>query len=180
MRNKSKSAMEIMSKLISELLPVIGHTVVIYLFLMIALRVAGRHQIGQLSVIDLVVLILLGSAVETAMVNGDTSLAAGIACSGTLLVLNRLFTWLIQRVRPLNRELNGDPITLIIDGRFVEENLRRAGLTHEDVLQALRARGFADVSEARFAVMEVNGSITVIPRHAKVHRSSRTTKEATQ
>lgn len=165
-----------MSKLIAELLPVVGHTVVIYLFLMIALRIAGRHQIGQLSVIDLVILILLGSAVETAMVNGDTSLAAGIVCSATLLILNRLFAWIVHRVAPLNRELNGDPITLINGGHFVEENLRRVGLTHDDVLQALRARGLADVSEAQFAVMEVNGSITVIPRHAKVHRSTRPSK----
>ncbi|CCW35117.1 predicted membrane protein [Chthonomonas calidirosea] len=168
-----------MPKLISELLPVIEHTVVIYLFLMIALRIAGRHQIGQLSVIDLVVLILLGSAVETAMVNGDTSLAAGLVCSATLLLLNRLAAWIVHRIAPLNREINGDPITLVNQGRFVEENLRRVGLTHEDILQALRARGIADVSEAKYAIMEVNGSITVIPRHAKVHRSSRTPKETT-
>lgn len=165
-----------MAKLLSEMLPVVEHTVGIYLFLMVALRLAGRHQMGQLTVVDFIILILLGSAVETAMVNGDTSLLAGLVCSATLLLLNRLFAFLVARVPHLNKAINGDPITLVNNGHFVEENLRRLGLTHDDVLLAIRARGLADETQARFAIMEPDGQITVIPMRAKVHKSKRSSQ----
>src|SRR5229473_6522292 len=71
---------------------VAGSTAAIYLFLLVLLRLFGRRQLGQLTVIDLVVVLLLGSAVETAMIHGDVSLPAGLASAATLLVLNRILT----------------------------------------------------------------------------------------
>lgn len=147
------------------------HTLAVYSFLILMLRFVSRRQIGQLTVIDLVIIILLGSAVETAMVNGDTSLQAGIVCAVSLLLLNRLFGYLLNRSRRLSRLVQGGPLILIHDGHFVEEHLRRAGLTKADVMEALREREQADVAGVRFAVLDIDGAINVVPMHAAVHRS---------
>jgi uncharacterized membrane protein YcaP (DUF421 family) len=146
--------------------PVALHTVAIYLFLITMLRLVGRRQMGQLTVVDLVIIILLGSAVETAMVNGNVSLPAGMVCAGVLLLLNRALSALFARSHRLRHLAFGGPVLLIHDGLFVEEHLRRAGLTEADVLEALREREEADVSCIRFAVLETDGTINVVPMKA--------------
>ena len=146
------------------LLPVALHTVAIYLFLMLMIRLLGRRQLGQLTVIDLVVIILLGSAVETAMVKADTSLQAGLVCAGTLMLLNRIFSLTFLRFKRFSHLAGGGAILLVHDGKFVEEHLRRAGLTKEDVLEALREREESGIEDIRFAVMEKDGKINVVPK----------------
>ena len=154
-----------------QLLSVVLHTTVIYVFLMFMLHVIGRRQLGQLTVLDLVVVILLGSAVETAMVSGDTSLVAGLICAGTLLFLNRVFALTFGRARRLRHLACGGAVLLIHDGQFIEEHLRRVGLTHADVLEALREREQPGIENIKFAVMEVDGEINVVPAEATHHRS---------
>ena len=154
----------------NPLLPVIAHTIVIYVFLMFLLHLIGRRQLGQLTVLDLVVVILLGSAVETAMVNGDTSLFAGLVCAGTLLFLNRVFALTFGRARRLRHLANGGAVLLVHHGHIVEEHLRRVGLTNADLLEALREREQPGIEDIKFAVMEVDGKINVVPKEAEHHR----------
>jgi len=148
-------------------LPVIYHTVVIYLFLILGLRFIGRRQLGQLTVVDLVIIIVMGSAVETAMVAGDTSLPAGLICATTLLALNRLLTFVLYRSKRLRHLVVGGPVLLVHDGHIVEEHLRRSGLTEADVLEAIREREQGGVEHVRFAVLEPDGEINVVPMSAK-------------
>ena len=164
------------------LLPVALHTIAIYAFLMFMLRAVGRRQMGQLTVIDLVITILLGSAVETAMVNGNTSLQAGLVCAATLLFLNRVFAVTFTRSRRLRYLAGGGAILLVHDGKLVQEHLRAAGLTEADVLEALREREQPGLEHIKFAALERNGAINVVPMTAPRHRSapvpSRRTGEA--
>jgi uncharacterized membrane protein YcaP (DUF421 family) len=150
------------SSSVGALLIVAGSTAGIYLFLITILRIAGRRQLAQLSALDLVVVLLLGSAVETAMIHGDLSLAAGFVAAATLLVLNRLLTLVFLRIPRLSQLVNGGPILLVHDGEVIEEHLQRVGLTRPDLDAALRARGFADPDGVRDAVLETDGSITVV------------------
>jgi uncharacterized membrane protein YcaP (DUF421 family) len=170
-RREPESESAVMLPVIKPLLPVLFHTAVIYTFLILMLRFASPRQLGQFTAIDLVVVILLGSAVETAMVNGNTSLPAGLVCATTLLLLNRLASRLFLRSRRLRHLVSTGPTVLIHDGKFVDEHLRRAGLTHADVLEALRQREESDVSQVRFAVLETDGTINVVPMNATMHRS---------
>lgn len=155
-----------MTPYIRSLLPVAGHTAAIYVFLVVLIRFVGRRALGQLSVIDLVIVIALGSAVETAMVNGNTTLAAGIVSAGTLFLLNRIVTVICLRSKKLRHLVTGGPTLLIHDGHFVEEHLKRAGLTQEDVLEAVREREEPDIANIRFAVLECDGAIHVVPKRA--------------
>ena len=146
------------------------HTLAIYVFLIVMFRVAGRRQLAQLNVIDLVIILVMGSAVETAMVAGDTSLQAGLVSAATLLIANRAIAWALCRSRRWRRLVTGDPILLVREGQFIEEHLHRAGLTHEDVLEALREREQCAIARVKFAVLETNGTVTVIPMDAETHR----------
>ncbi len=155
----------------SPFLTVALHTAAIYLFLIFMLRAFNRRQLGQLTVIDLVIIILLGSAVETAMVNANTTLVAGLISAGTLLILNRLFGLLFFRSKRLRHIVTCGPVLLVHDGQFVDERLKRAGLTRADVMEALREHEQADIANIRFAVLETDGSINVVPMQAKTYSS---------
>ncbi len=163
-------------------LSVCAHTLVIYLFLIVGFRVLGRRHLAQLTVIDLVIIIVLGSAVETSMIAGNTSLAAGLISAGTLLLVNRALTEMFLRSKRLRHLVVGGPILLVHEGQLVEEHLRRTGFTESDVLEAIRERGYDTVEKVKFAVLETDGSINVIsmdtptPRTALPRaRASRTT-----
>jgi uncharacterized membrane protein YcaP (DUF421 family) len=141
---------------------VAASTAGIYLFLITLLRLAGRRQLAQLSALDLVVVLLLGSAVETAMIHGDTSLLAGLVSAATLLVLNRLLTLVFLRSERLSHFVNGGPILLVHDGTVLESHLARVGLTAPDLDAALRARGYEGPKGVEEAVLETDGTISVV------------------
>jgi uncharacterized membrane protein YcaP (DUF421 family) len=153
---------EIGSPTAAILVVVAACTAGIYLFLITLLRLAGRRQLAQLSALDLVVVLLLGSAVETAMIHGDTSLLAGLVSAATLLVLNRLLSLLFLRSSRLSHLVNGGPILLVHDGRVLDSHLARAGLTTPDLAAALRARGYEGPAGVVEAVLETDGSISVV------------------
>jgi uncharacterized membrane protein YcaP (DUF421 family) len=131
-------------------------------FLIVALRVFGRRQTGQLTVIDLVVVLLLGSAVDTAMIRGDTTLPVGLTSAATLLVMNRVLSWVFLQSNRLSHLVNGGPVLLVHDGAVVEEHLRWAGMTCEDLAESLWARGYDSVERVRTAVLETDGTVSVV------------------
>jgi uncharacterized membrane protein YcaP (DUF421 family) len=149
------------------LLEVGGATALIYLFLIVAIRLVARRQLGQLTVVDLVVVLVLGSSVETAMIHGDTSLPAGLVSAGTLLALNRVLTWTFLRSPRLSHLVNGGPLLLVHDGQIIEDHVRRVGMTSDDVLAALRGRGFDGTTGVGSAVLETDGTVTVVPERAQ-------------
>lgn len=146
------------------------HTLVIYLFLITSFRLFGGRQLAQLTVIDLVVLIVLGSAVETSMIAGNTSLTAGLISAGTLLGVNRVLTWVCLRSPRWRHLVVGGPVLLVNYGHIVEEHVRRAGLTETDVLEAIRERGQDRLDTVKFAVLEPSGAINIVPMDAATHR----------
>jgi uncharacterized membrane protein YcaP (DUF421 family) len=144
-------------------LPVVGHTAAIYVFLIVGFSLLGRRQVSQITFVELMIIMLLGSSVETAMVAGDTGIVAGLASAGTLLILNRLVAILTTRWPWLRRRVIGGPTVLVQRGEFVERNLQRVGLTEADVLSAMRERGYDGLNGVRYAILEVDGSTTVVP-----------------
>ncbi len=147
------------------------HTLVLYLFLIVGFRLLGRRQLSQLTVIDLVILILLGSAVETSLIAGNLSLTAGLISAGTLLLVNRVLTEVLLRSKPLRHLVAGDPILLVHQGQIIEEHLRRTGLTETDLLEAIRERGYDTFEKVKCAVLETDGSIHVIPMDARTSQT---------
>jgi uncharacterized membrane protein YcaP (DUF421 family) len=164
---------------IVKLWPVAEQTFIIYVFLIVALRVIGRGRLGQLTVIDLVSVLLIGTCVETSMVAFNNHLDAGLVSAATLLIGNKLFTLLVARSKPLKALINADPVLLVTDGVIVREHVRQSGLTDAQVLQAVRGREHADLSTVKYAILETDGEINVVPKDVVILKSripSRRTK----
>mgnify|MGYP000268292099 CR=1 FL=1 len=142
----------------------------VYLAVLLGLRLSGKRELGQMTVFDLVVLLLLANAVQNAMVGQDTSLTGGILAAGVLLVLNAAVARLRLGWRPLRRLLEGSPTLLVLHGQVLERNLEREGLDREVLEAALREHGVAGVAEVEMAVLEIDGSISVIPAGGTTHR----------
>ena len=146
---------------------IVLRTVVIYLVILIGLRLAGKREIGQMTVFDLVVLLLIANAVQNAMVGPDTSLAGGILAAVVLLVLNAAVARLRLRWPRLRRIVEGSPTLLVLHGEVIPDHLQREGLDQETLEAALREHGVADVSDVEMAVLEIDGSISVVPAGGK-------------
>jgi uncharacterized membrane protein YcaP (DUF421 family) len=146
-----------------SLVRVLAHTIAILAFLVVGFRTIGRRVLAQLSVIDFVVILLLGSAVETSMVAGNTSLVAGLICAATLLAANRGLVAVLRRSRRLRYVVAGTPVLLVNDGKVIPGHLRRAGITSADLQEALRQRGEASASHLHQVILEADGTIHVIP-----------------
>ena len=144
------------------LLDVAIRTSVVYLALLIGIRLTGTRQLGQMSTFDLVLLLIIANAVQNAMVGPDTSLAGGLVAAGVLLVWHAVIQRVRLKSRQVNRLLAGEGIMLIHRGQVLVAHCRRAGITEDDLLQALREHGVASVHDVRLAVLEPDGSISVI------------------
>ncbi len=143
------------------------HTFLVYLFLIFVLSLLGHRQSAELSITELVVIMIIGSSVETSMVAGNTSLLAGITSAGTLFVSNRGLSLLMERLPRLRRFVVGRAILLIYEGRLLPRHLAEAGLDEDDVREGLRERGYDDLAQVRMAVLEIDGTISVVPSDDK-------------
>jgi uncharacterized membrane protein YcaP (DUF421 family) len=142
---------------------IILRTVAVYLMILLGLRLTGKREIGQMTVFDLVLLLLIANAVQNAMVGPDTSLPGGLLAAAVLLALNAGVARLRLRWPWLRRLIQGSPTLLILHGEVIEAHLRREGVDAETLETALREHGVADLSDVEMAVLEIDGSISVVP-----------------
>ncbi len=145
----------------------------IYFFLIIGLRLLGKRELGQMNIYDLILIIVLGNAVQNAMMNGDNSLVGGLVAATVLLVVNRLFGYVMHRSSRIEKSMVGQPVLLLNQGKPVESRMRREGISYEQLMQALREHGLVRPEDAKIAVLEIDGSISVVPKEAEVMRTKR-------
>ena len=148
---------------LSTSLEIILRTVLVYLVILVGLRLSGKREIGQMTVFDLVVLLLISNAVQNAMVGPDTSLTGGILAAVVLLVVNLLISRLRLTSPRMRRWVEGTPTLLILHGKIIDEHLRREGIDEESLMAAVREHGVAEISGVEMGVLEIDGSISVLP-----------------
>jgi uncharacterized membrane protein YcaP (DUF421 family) len=148
---------------LSSALGILIRTLAVYLVVLVGLRLSGKREIGQMTVFDLVVLLLIANAVQNAMVGPDTSLIGGILAAVVLLVINALVSSLRLRSPRLRRWVEGTPTLLVLHGEIIPQHMRREGIDEESLLTALREHGVAEISAVEMAVLEIDGSISVVP-----------------
>ena len=137
---------------------------VVYLFLLILLRMTGKRQVGQMAPFDLVLLLVLSNAVQNSMNGGDNSLVGGLISAATLVGLNWVVSWMTFRSKRLEQIIEGRPTILIHDGKIDQKEMSRAQMTQHELNAALRAYGVSEIEAVRFAILENNGHVTVVPR----------------
>jgi len=141
---------------------IVFSTLCIYLFIIIAIRLFGKKELAQLSVVDLVFILLISNAVQNAMVGPDSTLSGGLVAATTLFVVNYVFKNLKYKLPKFGKLLEGDAIMLIYQGKILETHLEKARITHEELMEAIREHGVSSVKEVDLAILEVDGNISVL------------------
>lgn len=153
---------------------IVVRTVIVYLAVLLLLRAGGKRELGQMSVIDLVVILVISNAVQNAMNAGDNSLTVGLVAASTLVGMNILLARTGQRLPFLSHLFHDEPTLLMQDGVVLEDNMASEHVTKEEIEMAAREHGIGDLTEVSEAVLEPDGSISIIPfKGGKMHRSRR-------
>ena len=152
---------------------------VIYLLVMVLVRASGKRAVGQFTPFDLILLILIGNAVQNGINGGDNSLTGALIMATTLIALNYLVAFMTSRSARVERVVEGVPVVLARNGRLFEAVLRRELVSRDDFQESLRMNGLDDVADVELALLETNGTISVVPRengnagHAPSRRGGR-------
>ena len=136
----------------------------VFVFVLVFLRLSGKRQVGQMTPIDLVLVLLISNAVQNAMNGGDNSITAGAILAATLILADVAIGALARRSRRVEKFVEGSPALLIHNGKVLDRSLERVSMTHHDLMAGLRASGVATVQQVHAAVLENNGHITVLER----------------
>jgi uncharacterized membrane protein YcaP (DUF421 family) len=142
--------------------------IVIYLFLILSLRLAGKRELAQLNPFDLVVLLTISNTVQNAIIGEDNSVTGGLIGAATLLVLNHVVVRYLYGHEKLERLVEGDEDVLIEDGEIHTDRMRRELITEGELLSAARKQGFARLADVDRATIEPGGTIVFLGRKAPV------------
>ncbi len=161
-----------------QLLEIILRTSVVYFLILIGIRLTGKREIGQMTPFDLALLLLLSNAVQNAMTGPDTSVSGGIVAAATLLLLNAAVTRIVWKNEKVRKIVEGSPTLLIRHGKVIQDHLDKERVTVDTLTQALREHGVASVADVSVAVLEIDGSISVlkndeVPSADRPHRHFR-------
>jgi uncharacterized membrane protein YcaP (DUF421 family) len=136
--------------------------IVVFLIALLLIRISGRRSFGIRTPLDNIILILLGAALSRAIVGASPFIPVVTACF-IVVLLHRFFGWLIASSTRVGRILEGDKILLYSEGRFIPENVRRALVCKEDIMQGIRKSALTDkLDEIDRVYMERNGEISAI------------------
>jgi uncharacterized membrane protein YcaP (DUF421 family) len=144
-----------------SILEKIVRPILVYFFLLIALRLGGKRELGQLTGFDLVVLLMLSNAVQNAIIGNDNSVTGGLIGAATLLVTNYLVVRLAYRYPNIQQAVEGRPTLLLLDGQMIPKKLARELISEAEFRAVLRRQGFEDLAEIKAAILETSGSITI-------------------
>jgi uncharacterized membrane protein YcaP (DUF421 family) len=157
----------------SSLPEVVLRTAIVYLFLVAALRLSGKRQVGQMSVIELIVILVISDAVQNSMVGSNTTLWGGLVAVTTLLALDFVLKSLARRSKGVREAIQGEPRLLVRDGKLLIHAIEEEGLEVDEVRAAIRSHGLPAIEDVKFAVLETDGTISVIPRDQDKPTSNR-------
>ena len=141
-----------------------GKSLAVYIFIVLAIRLFGKNELAQLSVVDLVFILLISNSVQNAMVGNDTSLPGGMVAALALFTGNYVFKYFINKSTKLSSMLQGEKIVLVHDGVPIQHGLKQAMMSMEELQAAVREHGVDDVSKADLVVLEVDGNISVLAK----------------
>jgi uncharacterized membrane protein YcaP (DUF421 family) len=138
--------------------------ILVYLFLIVSLRLAGKRELAQLNPFDLVVLMTLSNTVQNAIIGNDNSLLGGLIGAATLLVVNYVVVRFLYSHERIDRFVEGDPELLIENGVLQADQLKKELITTTELVEAAHKQGFASLDEIERAVMEPGGTLTFVAK----------------
>jgi uncharacterized membrane protein YcaP (DUF421 family) len=136
----------------------------IFVFLFVLTRVIGKRELSSLQPFDLILLIILGDALQQGLTQDDYSVTGAVLVVGTIAILQVFVSWLSYRFPRARPVIDGEPIIILQDGEVIAANLKRERLTVEEIAEEARKNQIAHLSNVRFAILETNGSISFIEK----------------
>ena len=143
---------------------IVLRTALVFTVLLTLTRVIGRRELSTLQPFDLILLIVLGDAIQQGLTQDDYSVTGAMIVVGAIASLQVATSYLSFKSRWARRALNGDPIVIVQDGKVIEGNLRRERLTVEEVAEEARGQQIASLDDVRWAVFEPSGKINFISK----------------
>ena len=148
-------------------------TCVVYVAVLFGFRLSGKRQIGQMTPFDLVLILLIANAVQNAMVGPDTSLLGGLIAAGALLATNWAVSFVRHRSRRFREVVEGEPALLISDGKLLQSEVDRQEIDMSELEESIREHGIESIDQVKMAVLEVDGTISIVPRESQTIRTHR-------
>lgn len=166
-------------------LHVVFSTVAVYLFIVVAIRLFGKKELAQLSVVDLVFILLISNAVQNAMVGPDTTLSGGLVAASSLFAVNYLFKYLQYRFPKFGKVIQGEATLLVYKGKVNDAHMRKVRMTTDELMEAIREHGVGTLEKVDLAILEVDGSISVLSggyqkstnKHRKANRNGNASRQ---
>ncbi|MFE4109615.1 MULTISPECIES: DUF421 domain-containing protein [Kosakonia] len=141
--------------------------IAIYLVLMVVFKIAGRRALLQMTSFDLILLLIISEATQQALLGNDFSVTGAALTIITLVVVDILFGTLKKYVKGAENLIDGTPVVLVENGQMLENKMREADITRDDImLSARNNQGIADLAEIKFAILERNGHISIVPKNS--------------
>lgn len=141
---------------------IVIQTVTIYLLIVASLRLFGKKELAQLSIIDLVFILLISNSVQNAMVGDIEDFKKGLLSAGGLFVVNFILKKILYRNEHLSKIVEGEPVTLVYRGQPNQQNLKNTEISLTELMAAIREHGVESIEKVDLAVLEVDGNISVL------------------
>jgi uncharacterized membrane protein YcaP (DUF421 family) len=136
---------------------------VIFFFIFLVTRVAGKRELSAMEPFDLILLVVIGDLVQQGITQSDYSVTGALLVISTITILTVVLAYVNYRLRFLRSVLEGEPVVLVDNGRVIERNMRRERITMEDLEAEGRQQQVTDIEKMRWAVLETSGRISIIP-----------------
>lgn len=137
---------------------------VVYVVLLTLVRLSGKRTMGQFTPFDMLLVVLLGTAVQNSLIGEDTSLGGGLLLAAVLIFFNWIVAFVTSRSQRAERLVEGVPVVLARDGQLFRSVLKREMVSCDDFDEALRCNGEMTLADVRIALLETNGTISVVKR----------------
>jgi uncharacterized membrane protein YcaP (DUF421 family) len=136
----------------------------LYAFVVFVMRVLGRRELSSLTAVDLVLLIVLGDAIQQGLTQDDYSVTGAVIAVSTIAAIQVLSSYLTFRSKRVRKVIEGQPIVVIQDGKLLEENVKRERLTEDEVAEEMRMQQIGSFDEVQWAILETNGQISFVKK----------------
>ena len=143
-------------------LDIAGRSIAVYVFILIAIRLFGKKELAQLSVVDLVFILLISNSVQNAMVGSSTTLQGGLVAALVLFIINYMFKKIIFKHKNISEFIQGKAVILIYKGELQQHNLDAVEITEDEINAAIREHGLKDMYHVYLGMLEIDGNISII------------------
>ena len=143
---------------------IVLRAIFLYAFIVFVMRVIGRRELSSMTPFDLILLIVLGDAIQQGLTQDDYSVTGAVLAVATIATMQVFTSYLSFRSRKARKVFEGEPLVVVERGQLVDHNLRRERMTEEEVLEEARQQQIGSLDEIEWAILEANGSLSFIEK----------------